>query len=887
MASTSEYSTDSAIQTSMTAQRMTVHDLYGLVGVLTPNATEAQIRTSYAAMCKNLLPGEARSKAAKVAFSVLTNPTTRAQYDRDRLSYLYTQLKSHDLFPSNLEINENAREDQIAIYAAALKSHTCDPVEDKKARINTRLFQIRHELDDYKEKSKNVQEEWATSPNQILRMGANALREVELCARADIEVLENELGGLQGQLPPKNTDGTPGRMTSGHYGSEMGVQIKDRSLLAVNPGDPCIPRSPVVAKFLRSASKSGVRVGESSTGNSSSSTSRSNSTMPIGYRIHNYLVGSVYSPTFYAPATHLDAVQGQHGVERIIDRVKRQSLDPETLSDLASIKAENLSKPGEKVTVAGFDPVALPENNLAIREKWPLPAPSQPGDILQDDKTKNSHGLPNIGEISEHQENRSDVEAIDDKNGAAQMSTSSESSASTSSSKQSPPRLGLVEYQQRFGYHVITEDTQGEQKKDAVNSSKTSASARRRLPKPWISINDSVSMPVHLSSTRVDPHARAGVQPMSMENIDSPVDLPERFQRTRRSATTPTVAAHVNTAIATGGAGSNGTALGIQGAVIPDATPIGKLRTKPAFSSISNEILQQEFKAAQLKPGQRSRTFDRTTSIQSVQESVWEKVQIAPTATATQEFQDNSCKKLNVGNKFNVNDATPFEAVDFQGRDMAMQEPLERSVSRLQKEEAARTLIQLSRQGDKFSDAQQQGALNVGNAIQSKNTQTTVLQHTSGQQGGAQHGGPKYNASEYVGCVQQRWYEQMSNKHAQQYNSVKNSGAMFPMAPHIDPVVPTNYHRGIQEGYQTGCQIQQSRIEFAFPYGAIGSEMKAVKEMKAMKAQEEKKAENEEAVQEEKKTQQEKSTLDRAIKANKLARSLTVSHNGNDDPFVD
>lgn len=56
MASSSEYSTDSAIQTFIPPQRTTVHDLYGLVGVETPNATEAQIRKSYEAMVKKLLP---------------------------------------------------------------------------------------------------------------------------------------------------------------------------------------------------------------------------------------------------------------------------------------------------------------------------------------------------------------------------------------------------------------------------------------------------------------------------------------------------------------------------------------------------------------------------------------------------------------------------------------------------------------------------------------------------------------------------------------------------------------------------------------------------------------------------------------------------------------
>lgn len=57
-ASNSDYSTDmdSATETSVARQHLTVHDLYGLVGVSTPNATEAQIRKAYEAMVKKLLP---------------------------------------------------------------------------------------------------------------------------------------------------------------------------------------------------------------------------------------------------------------------------------------------------------------------------------------------------------------------------------------------------------------------------------------------------------------------------------------------------------------------------------------------------------------------------------------------------------------------------------------------------------------------------------------------------------------------------------------------------------------------------------------------------------------------------------------------------------------
>lgn len=56
MASASVASTDSASSASKTKQPSPVYDLYGLVGAVTPNATEAQIRKAYENMVEKLSP---------------------------------------------------------------------------------------------------------------------------------------------------------------------------------------------------------------------------------------------------------------------------------------------------------------------------------------------------------------------------------------------------------------------------------------------------------------------------------------------------------------------------------------------------------------------------------------------------------------------------------------------------------------------------------------------------------------------------------------------------------------------------------------------------------------------------------------------------------------
>lgn len=774
----------------------------------------------------------------------MTNPATRAQYDRDRLGYLYAQFKSYELFPANAAVDENnSREDQIETYATVLKDHISDPVEDKKVKIHARLFHIRNELDEYKEKSKNVQEEWATSSNQILRMSANALREVEICARADIEMLENELGDLRGQLPPKNIDGPPGRIASGQYGSEMGVQSKTKSMLAMNQRVPSIPRSPTVPVRLRSASKFGVRMGNSSTGDSSSSTSRSDSTMAIYDRIQNYLVGSVYSPTFYAPATFLDAGKRQHGVERIIARAKRQSLDPETLSDLAMVKSEKLPKQGEKAVSAGFDPVAFLEYDPYIKQK--KTSHKQYDDILKKDE-KNQR-LANIGEMSEHQEAERECESevFNTKDGTAQLNMTSEGGSSTSFPDQSPPGLGLVEYQQRFGCHVITEDMQATKlkKEEVATRSKKSVSAKKKFQKPWVCINDSVSMPAHLSSTRADPHVV--VNPMNME---SPIERPDHpFQRT------------------------------IRGAASTEFTPMGKLRTKPALGSISNEIMQRELKVAQPVSRKPSQIRDHTAIIQSVREAVWEKAQVAKTAMNSQKSSEMGCSETQVGDKDTAVQKAPFD--DFKGPDMAVQEVLERSISRMKKEEAARTLVELSRQGDEVCEAQQQAAQNASNEILDESDQPTILGHIDGQQVCVQQGGGPYDGPEYGVPKHGGGSQQSSIPYHSMYKHAQQSGSVYSMGPHIAPMIPTFHHRSFQEGKQPVGTLHQPHIKHASPYGAIGSEMKA---MKHKKAQEEKAA-----TMDEKPCDEEKATMEKTLQASKLDGNTSVARKGNDDPFVD
>ncbi|KAG8163956.1 hypothetical protein KVR01_005874 [Diaporthe batatas] len=258
---------------TMARQRVTVYDLYGLLGV-SPNVDEDGLRAAYDAITEK--HQQVPSDVINAAYSVLTNPFKRAQYDRDRLEYLYKQFSSHEAFPPTTSVptaNIKGRDDQIQVYASTLAERVRDPAEDKRRAISRRIEAVRAELDEFNERSGRQRQDWATSANRVLRMAGNALCEVVVCAEEDLRMLEDELGRADGRLPPRDgPDGPSGRVTSaGCYGSDiMAMPTGTMAAAAPHPQPRVlagqdheatrIPRSPTVRFLPRSASKLGIGV---------------------------------------------------------------------------------------------------------------------------------------------------------------------------------------------------------------------------------------------------------------------------------------------------------------------------------------------------------------------------------------------------------------------------------------------------------------------------------------------------------------------------------------------------------------------------------------------------------------------------------------------------
>lgn len=200
---------------------------------------------------------------------------------------------------------------------------------------------IRSDLDEFKEKSKKVQQEWATSSNGILSVSADALRTIEVHAREKMEKLEDKLLQLQGHLPPKYTDGSQSETASSEDGSDTSETDQDPFAHERSPHRPRMPTAPA---YLGSASKGGKRLDRSSIGDSSASTALSDS---IGELIRGRLDKNIPSPYFLPATKYRDPGEVQHVVERNDARNKRQSLKPETLSDASMAKSDKMTEHSE------------------------------------------------------------------------------------------------------------------------------------------------------------------------------------------------------------------------------------------------------------------------------------------------------------------------------------------------------------------------------------------------------------------------------------------------------------------------------------------------------------------------------------------------------------
>lgn len=309
----------------------------------------------------------------------------RDEYDRNRLEYLYSQFKSHEKFTL-----------KIKTHVEVPQGNTGDSAKEM-AKINVDLCRIRANLDEFKEKSKKVQEEWAISSNGILSMSANALRKVEIFTRDDIEKLEDKLLQLRGHLPSKDNNGPPGDISSSEDGSDTSDTDQDPF---AHERSPHRPRKPIAQTHLRSASKGGKRIDYSSTGDSVSSTVLSES---IDELIRSYGAKNVPSPFFLPATTYRDPGKVQHGVERNDARTKRQGLGPETVSDLSMAKSDKM--------------------------------------------TENSESFYGC-------------RALDPNTMATELRTNSTLSSSISSSEQTSSGVGSAKYQESYGSREITESAQ-------------------------------------------------------------------------------------------------------------------------------------------------------------------------------------------------------------------------------------------------------------------------------------------------------------------------------------------------------------------------------------------------------------------------------------------
>lgn len=312
-------------------------------------------------MCIPLIFTLTRRTQINVAYGILINPAKRAQYDRDRLEYLYTHFATHTEFPAAaITEHETTRDEQIQVYATDLVGRVRDPIEHKKTAILARIARTRTDLDDFNERSDRIRQDWATSPNQVLRMASNVLREVVVCAEGDVCMLEDELGRLEGILAPRDQDGPAGRITSGQYGSEMGAPpgvISGKHTLIAHQRVPSLPRSPTMPVQPKSASKLGIP-GEDSSGrgdDSSDGPSPALAEATIGDRVNSFVLGPTAGLAMHVQPVDLAAKATQPFLQAIevptLPTKDNKMIPTRTLVSIDPCKIGTLKLPGVPSTV--------------------------------------------------------------------------------------------------------------------------------------------------------------------------------------------------------------------------------------------------------------------------------------------------------------------------------------------------------------------------------------------------------------------------------------------------------------------------------------------------------------------------------------------------------
>lgn len=761
----------------------------------------------------------------------------RLQYERDRLGYFHSRYKGHELFSIDASVDDyKFLEYQLALYTAIFKVDNSDSLEEKKTKIQAYLSQFHIDLNEVQDQWNKVKEKWLTSSNHIHHVDPSTLREVEANTRAGIELLENELDRLQGQLPPKESDGTPG---SSQRGSDMG---KTNPQPLVNKPPPTLPTSPTIPVHSRVVPKGGMQVDSSSADDSYSSTDLSESAMAINDRLKHDVRSA--SPFLLPQTTYRDPGKTKHSVERAVDRSTRQSLAPETLSDPSVAKSDKRVEQVQQPTIGGLHPDEFPGYDPTIKQE----KASRKRYSHSPKKDADNKKFDNFDETAEDSDSSQGPVIIDPTTMASELRTNSTMSSSSSSRAQSVSGIGLPKWQDINGW------------RETIRSSQKQEGNEKKFKKSWFNVNDSLSMPAQPSSfIRTD--RRAGDQPSSSSNNSITSDFSslfgaptQPFQRTKR------------------------------GVARPESTPVGKLRTKPGLSDISRVAMKQERSIAQPLSQMSSMTHQLpSTGGYLPQGSLSETSQTAPMPIGTKIPLTSSYKESKINTTIKK-----AEDEDIKVRTQTVIDDLERSTLRLKELNAAHALIQMSRMGDKDSNLQQQQQQGLAHSrtddIRHKTAQSSEAPGPSGHQdgpqsyGGLQYGGPVHSTTSQYNTMpygpdsygHQGYHQGYAQRYdpAQQYGYPQQPHPMYAMGPPADQAGLTYYRSSFQRGHQTAGHRQMPHMDQGPQHGAIGSEMQAMEQQQVA---------------------QEEQTFVRSQKAReqKETTNMDKSTEANNNPFVD
>ncbi|KAJ9132277.1 hypothetical protein NKR23_g11335 [Pleurostoma richardsiae] len=172
-----------------------VYDFYGLMGV-DPTIDSSKIKKAFDDLVESFaeLKPNSAIEAANVGLFILSDPKLRAQYDRERLAYIYRQGLVKDQYL--LACNSPEVLDEVHKYSSELVDRVNQPLQGETDALIKEIAKLRKDQKGFERDTILQRQNWPTSENSVVRAAGDVLCKMLVSTRDRIRDLEDELAKI-------------------------------------------------------------------------------------------------------------------------------------------------------------------------------------------------------------------------------------------------------------------------------------------------------------------------------------------------------------------------------------------------------------------------------------------------------------------------------------------------------------------------------------------------------------------------------------------------------------------------------------------------------------------------------------------------------------------